>query len=432
MAHPNELSPLRNGAGAEPSWLKDRRDGAMKRFAVIGLPTRKQEAWRFSDVERLAAIPMPQSARRDGIDAAELEALYLAEPAHRIVLVNGHYAPEHSSIGALPEGAMIVSTAEALLSSRDLVEAAFDASELTGRQPFASLNAALFADGFVLALEPGVELDRPVQIIHYATAPDAQAFYLRNLISAGRGSKATIVETSTGTGGGWTNAVTVADIGAGAELRHVRIQNEAADAIHLALTRATLAEAARYDSFVLTLGAKMSRQDIQVVAGGESASVAINGACLLRGDQEATFAPFVDHAAPGCQTKEVVKALIQDRAHAVFLGKMTVRPGADQTDAHQLNQNLLLSPEARVDTKPELEIHADEVKCSHGATVGDLDDSAMFYLQARGIREADARHMLMEAFAVGAIDAAELGEPLSALLRQQVRGWLEGAGRAVS
>ncbi len=420
-----------SSATEEPAWLTARRDAGMKRFGEIGFPTRKQENWRFTDLRPLTLAPILPSAAQGGFDPGRLDSYYFGGPSHRIVLINGLYAPELSNIGRLPDGALFCSTAEALNLRPELVESAFDTSESTGAQPFASLNAGFFSGGFVLALDPGTVLEAPVEIVHFGDAPEARAFHLRNIVSGAAGSKAAIVETFAGAGFGWTNTVTALHLGAGAEIRHVKIQGEAADAIHLSLTRGTLAKAARYETFILSLGARLSRQDLHISSAGEAANVAINGAYLLRGEQEATFAPFVDHQAPGCQTNEVFKGVIQDRAHGVFLGKMTVRPGADQTDAHQLNQNLLLSPQASVDTKPELEIFADEVRCSHGATVGDLDENTLFYLQARGIEPAAARHMLVEAFAASAIEGAGLGQDLTSRLLNNVRGWLDKAGMAL-
>jgi Fe-S cluster assembly protein SufD len=406
----------------EPSWLSGHRDAAMKRFAELGLPTRKQESWRFTDLRPLTAGPILPAEGGSGVRPSRLASSFLSGQTHRLVLIDGRFSEEHSEIGRLPAGVFLASTREALKLRPELVEAALDQSEETGAQPFASLNAGFFAGGFVLALEAGVVLEKPVEIVHYTTVPGA--CHLRNLVKTGGGCSATIIETAAGEAAGWTNSVTAADIGAVAAIRHVKIQDEAEGAIHFSLTRAKVGKAAHYGSFVLTLGARLSRQDIHVTAAGKGASIAINGAYLLRGEQEATFAPFVDHQAPDCQTSELLKGVIQDQAHGVFLGKMTVRPGADGTDAHQLNQNLLLSPKASADTKPELEIFADEVKCSHGATVGDLDENALFYLQARGIHEGTARTMLMEAFAASAIEAAGLGAELEDHLHRYVRKWL--------
>jgi Fe-S cluster assembly protein SufD len=271
-------------------------------------------------------------------------------------------------------------------------------------------------------------LGHPLEVLHFTEAPTPCAFHLRNAILAGPGSVASITETHIGIGNGWTNAVTTIQIGTDASLRHVKVQAESPDAIHLALTRARLASAARYESFVLVTGARLSRQDIQVAIAGEAAHVVLNGACLLRGEQEAAIAPVVDHQSPGGQTSELVKGVLADRAHGIFLGTVMVREGADGTDARQLNRNLMLSREARIDTKPELTIHADEVKCSHGATVGDLDEAALFYLQARGIDPAMARDMLVGAFAAEVFDVAALPPDQDAHVRRYLQAWLAGAG----
>lgn len=415
----------------QPSWLRMRREAAIQRFAELGYPRRHQEAWRFTDLRPLTTAPiLPLPARDNPIDPALLACCRLAAPTYRIVLVNGIYAPKLSDIAALPKGVWLGSIADAVKTRPDLAEAAFDRIETESAQPFAALNAAFFTDGFILALDPGVVLAAPVEIIYIADAQALGAIHLRSAVIAGSDSEATLIETAAGKGAAWTNAVTSLDIGIGARLRHVKIQNEAPEAIHLSLARAVLAANSRYESFILTLGARLSRQDIQIAVAGEGAALALNGAYLLRDEQEATIAPFVDHQAPGGRTSEALKGVVEDHAHGVFLGAITVRPGADQTNAHQLNRNLLLGARAAIDTKPELEIFADEVKCSHGATVGDLDEAALFYLRARGIDEATARHMLIEAFAAEVIDLAGLGNVLGAHLHNYLRGWLERKGRA--
>jgi Fe-S cluster assembly protein SufD len=437
MVSNTEIAPFlatfrqQKSATDQPKWLAALREAAMQNFASLGYPTRKQEAWRFTDLRPLIATPvLPAPVNGDGLDASLLAPYRYAAPSHRVVLVNGRFDAAQSWIGVLPKGVWLGSTAEALARRPDLVEAAFEVSDTAGAQPFAALNAAFFVDGYILALEPGAKLELPVEIIHYGNAPAGGSFHLRNAIIAGPGSEATVIETAAGTGTGWTNAVTCMRIAGGAHVRHIKVQTESTEAFHISLTRAALEGGARYESFTLTLGARMSRQDFHVAMTGEGAYTTINGAYLLRGEQEATFAPFVDHQAPGCETSEVLKGVVQDRAHGVFLGKMTVREGADQTNAHQLNRNLLLSPQAWVDTKPELEIFADEVKCSHGATVGDIDETALFYLKARGIDDATARAMLVEAFAADVIETAALGDGLSAHLQKHLQGWLgrtEGA-----
>ncbi|MBB6254456.1 Fe-S cluster assembly protein SufD [Nitrospirillum iridis] len=409
--------------GGQPPWLARHRAAGMARFAAEGYPKRSQEAWRFTDLRPLTASVFPPAPPDPvAVDAATVAPHRLPCPSHRLVLVNGRFAPALSDIGVLPEGVWLGSVTDALRERPDLVAA----SLAEGEASLAALNAALFADGFVLAVEAGVTLEAPVEVIHYADMGAPAAAHVRNRMVVGAGGRATVIETSTGVGAGWLNTVTVVTVATGGALRHVQLQRDAAEAIHTSVVRGDLAGDARYESFSLMAGGRLSRRDIQVNLGGPGASVALNGAYLLRGSQEATFAPVVTHAAPHCRTDEVVKGVMQDRAHGVFLGTVRVHPGADGTDARQLNRNLLLSPTAWVDTKPELEILADDVKCSHGATVGSLDEASLFYLQARGIDPATARLMLVEAFAADVIDGAGLDEPIRDHVHGHLRSWLDG------
>jgi Fe-S cluster assembly protein SufD len=412
----------------EPDWLLDHRAAALKQFAALGFPTRRQEPWKFTNLTPLSRAVFPPARPPEPAQYRVLLEPYLVGgAAHRIVLINGYVVPELSPIGRLPKGVWLGSTACALAERPDLALAGFDERDATSAQPFAALNGAFFGDGFVLALEPGAVLEATVEIIHVGRVA-AQSVHPRSAVIAGAGSRATVVETFCGSGAGWTNGVLRIDLGADAALNHVRIQDEDTEAIHFGVTRVGLARGARYDNFTLTTGARLSRQDVQVAIEGEGARCGVNGAYLLRGEQEATTATVIDHAAPGGTTREVFKGALEDRAHGVFLGRIAVRPGADKTDAHQLNRNLLLGPRAAVDTKPELEILADDVKCSHGATVGDLDEAALFYLRSRGIDEAAARRMLIEAFAADAIEGAVAAGELRVHLRRRLAAWLEQRG----
>lgn len=423
-----EAFRTQEGNPTEPDWLLDRRAAALKQFAALGFPTRRDEPWRFTNLMPLSRTVFPPAPRpAPAKHRLQLEPYLMSGASHRIVLIDGFVVPELSPAGRLPKGVWLGSTARALAERKDLAEAGFDERDATAAQPFAALNAALFGDGFVLALAPGAVLDAPVEILHIGRA-GAQSAHPRNAVIAGAGSKATLVETFCGGGSAWTNSVLRIELGAGASLDHVRIQDEQPDAIHFGVTRARLERAARYEAFTLTTGARLSRQDVQVSLEGEGARCGVNGAYLLRGEQEATTATVIDHAAPGGTTREVFKGVLDDRAHGVFLGRIGVRPGADKTDAHQLNRNLLLSPRAAVDTKPELEILADDVKCSHGATVGDLDEASLFYLRSRGIDEAAARRMLIEAFATDAIETAVPVGELRVHLRRRLAAWLEQSG----
>jgi Fe-S cluster assembly protein SufD len=427
-----ETAPYR-AAFAPNDALAERRSGAMARFEALGFPTRRDEAWRFTNLRPLqsAAFPPhppaarvpPSPQRGEGWGEGALAPYLFGDAKHRLTFVNGRFAPALSNLGTVPKGVTLGSTAEIAARDPGLAQRLLDQTDLVGGQAFGSLNAALFADGFVLTLDPGVALATPIEIIHWGDAAET-SFHLRNLIALGAGSRATIIESFAGRGHYWTNTVAIVDLGAGAALRHAKLQNEALDAIHFGQVRTTLAADARYESFVLTLGGGLSRHDSFVNFAGEGAACGLFGAYLLRGEQEATNATFVDHAAPRCCTCEVFKGVIDERAHGVFLGKIAVRPHAQKTDAHQLNKNLLLSPRANVDTKPELEILADDVKCSHGATVGELDEDALFYIAARGIPAPEARRMLIEAFAADAIDRIEDDLALCAHLLSHVQRWL--------
>jgi Fe-S cluster assembly protein SufD len=407
----------------EPRWLADAREAAMLHFGELGFPTRRQEAWRFTNLRALQGTNFPPATGIAAVPPAVVDALRMPAAMHRLVFVNGRFAPELSLLSVVPAGAWLATVRRTLDERPELLAGAIDASDTAGAQPFASLNAALFADGFVLALEPGVVLDRPVQIIHVGRTGTPQAAHVRNLIRLRDGSSATMVESFTGEGAYWSNSVTALDVGARAALRRIKVQDDGREAIHVALDRVTLADDARYESFVLTLGGRLARHDTLATLAGERAHCAVHGAYLLRGEQEATNATMIDHAAPNGTTREVWMGVIEERAHGVFLGRIAVRPDAQKTDAEQLNRNLLLSSRATVDTKPELEILADDVKCSHGATVGDLDESALFYLRTRGIDEAEARRMLIDAFtaeAIATVDDAGLRDYLAG----HVQRWL--------
>jgi Fe-S cluster assembly protein SufD len=409
---------------AEPAWLTAHREASLARFGELGYPSRREEAWRFTDLRPLQRTTW--GVHGGYHPATALLRHEFTEPTHRLVLMHGRFAPALSRIGRLPSGAWLASTEQTLAERSDLLAEAIETSDTLGNQPFASLNAALFEGGFVLALEPGVVLERPVELVHLGgegSRPNA-LHVLRNLIRLGARSAATVIETYAGEGSYWTNGVTAVHLAENATLTHARLQDEPRDAINFAMTRARLAKGARLDSFALTTGARLSRHDIIARMEGEGARLALNGAYLLRGEQEATTAIVVDHAAPGGTTREVWKGVVDERAHGVFLGTIQVRPHAQKTDAHQLNKNLLLSRRAHVDTKPELEILADDVKCSHGATVGDLDESALFYLRARGIAEPEARRMLIEAFAADALDEVE-NVALRRYLAEHVQAWLD-------
>jgi Fe-S cluster assembly protein SufD len=403
------------GAPHEPDWLAGYRKASLARFAELGFPSRRGEAWRYVDLRPLEEHPMlpARSAERKGVSAvigARLAEIGLAAPSYRLVLVDGRFAPELSALDRLPAGVWFGSTAAAINERPDLVRSRLETPPLDPARPFTALNAAFFADGFVLDIAPGVSFERPLEILHLASGEPGASLHTRSLILAGEGSCATVIESFTGAGEYWRNDVVELRLAPQAELARATLVEESAEAVHFGELLATLDAASQLSSFAVLLGGRTVRHEITVRTEGERSRCDLSGAFLLSGRQEANILTTVDHAAPGGETREDFKGVATGRAHGAFQGRITVRAGAQKIDAHQLSRNLVLSPRAAIDTKPELEIYADDVKCSHGAAVGDLDEAALFYLRARGIPNAEARRILIEAFIR---EAVELVDPVA-------------------
>jgi Fe-S cluster assembly protein SufD len=397
---------------AEPDWLARYRNGGLARFAELGFPSRRSEAWRYLDLRPLDQRPMlPARARTSAVPSAarvQIEQIGLAASTYRLVLIDGRFAPELSRIKDLPSGVWLRPMRAAIIERPDLVRSGLELQSSDASRPFASLNAAFFADGFVLDIAPGVVIDRPVEIVHVSSGEARGAsLHTRSLIVAGEGSHAAVIESFTGFGDYWRNDVVEVRLDAAAELARVTLIEEAAEAVHLGEALTTLGAMSRLSSFVLLAGGRTVRHEASVRSEGRQSHCDLNGVFLLSGRQEANVLTTVDHDAPGGETREIFKGVATGRAHGAFQGRITVRPGAQKVDAHQLSRNLVLSPRAAIDTKPELEIHADDVKCSHGAAVGDLDETALFYLATRGIPREEARRVLIEAFVREAVELVE-------------------------
>lgn len=397
---------------SDPEWLLGYRKRSIARFAELGFPSRRSEAWRYLDLRALEGKPMLPSAappkKTDrGSLRAQLAGIGFPGAAHRLVIVDGLVAPELSFVEGLPAGVWLGSMAEALSRRSDLVRSGFEAPGIDPARSFAALNAAFFYDGFVLDVGPGIALDQPIEIVQLSSGEGGASLHTRSLVSVAAGSRVSILETFAGGGDYWRNDVVELRLAAGAELARATLVEEDADALHFGEVLATLDGDSRLSDFVLLLGGRTIRREMTVRCEAEGTRSELNGAFLLSGRQEANILTTVDHAAPGGETRETFKGVAADRSHGAFQGRITVRPGAQKVDAHQMSRNLVLGPRAAIDTKPELEIFADDVKCSHGATVGDLDEAALFYLRARGIPNEEARRMLIEAFAREAVELVE-------------------------
>ena len=414
--------------GAGLPWLTQLRDDGIALFASEGMPTQKIEDWKYTNLSALEASAFALAeVSENGVAREALPSLIGAE--HRLVFVNGRFRADLSAICMPPQGVVVGRLADVLEndpeSLADCLGRAGDAEGL----PMLALNTAMMTDGLFLRLDDGVDLASVIEVIHVSVAGDEPtAHYPRNLIVAGANSHATIVEHHIGESGTtFANIATEIIAGEGAGIRHCKVQAEGPEAYHIATLQARLAKDASLDSFYFASGAKLSRNEIRVRLEGEGADCRLYGAYMMKDRQHADHTTVIDHAAPLTSSREVYKGVLDGRARAVFQGKILVRPDAQKIDGHQLNRTLLLSDKSEIDTKPELEIHADDVKCSHGATTGEIDEDALFYLRARGIPEEEARGMLVEAFLREVIDGiamAGLREPLA----DRVAHWMDARG----
>ncbi|HYE48849.1 MAG TPA: Fe-S cluster assembly protein SufD [Azospirillaceae bacterium] len=432
-AAPNAIQPYLDALraagptlpGAGLPWLDALRAAGAERFRAAGFPGPRVEAWKYTNLRPLEKQRFAPAAAvaAVGVDALPTVAADGATPL-RLVFVDGRHRPELSSAGGLPAGATLESLADALARDPAGVEALLGRTAAPDGLPLVALNTAFVAEGAVLRVRRGTVVEQPVELVFVGTGNGA-AWHPRLLVQVEDNAEATLVEHHVGRGDGayFSNVATEITVGQGAVLRHYKVQEEGMGAFHLATTTAKLGRDSTYDTFVLTTGARLSRNEIHARLDGTGVTCRVSGAYTVRGEQHTDFTSLIDHAQPRCTSREVVKGAIDGRARAVFQGKIVVRPDAQKTDGYQLNRALLLSDQAEIDSKPELEIYADDVKCSHGATAGELDDDALFYLRARGIPLEEARGLLIASFLDEAVE--EIGvEPVREHFRARINAWL--------
>lgn len=388
---------------SDPAWLLQLRREAFARFREMGVPTPRNEDWKFTNVTPLADRPIRLAREKQECSARDIAPFEFAgNDWAELVFVNGLYRAGMSRTAGLPEGVRICSMQEAMRELPDLVQASMGVESHDGSVAFTALNTSLFRDGAFLHVPANVQLSAPVHLL-YLTGSDGEhvSTHPRNLLVIEEGGEAIVVESYAGLDDGeyFTNAVTEVRIGDNAFLGHCKIQRESERAWHVGTCEVHQGRDSRFRSFSFALGGNVSRTNIYSVMDGTGASCTMNGLYMTHGIQHMDHQTRIEHAAPGCASREIYKGVMDDSSHGVFNGKVYVRPEAQQTDGKQTNKNLLLSDNARVDTKPQLEIFADDVRCTHGATVGRLDDISMFYMQSRGIGEAMARTMLTFGFA---------------------------------
>ena len=387
----------------QPAWLAPVRKAGAAHFAALGFPTVKHEDWRFTNVAPLTKLNFRPATNGGEVTAETVKAaLFGSLPTHRLVFVNGQFVPGLSSIGQLPAGVAVKNLAAAMTENAALIEKHL-AQQATGEgDGFAALNNATFRDGGFVHIAAGKALEQPVHLLYVSTVKDSGAtVQARNLFIAENNSQGTVLESyiSTTESAYFTNVVTEVVAGDSAVLEHVKFQDESLAAYHIAALHAKLGRASNFVSHSFALGAKLSRNNIRANLAGEGLETILNGLYLTKGDQLADHHMIVEHAQPNCASHEYFNGILDGKSKGVFHGRIYVHPIAQKTDAKQTNKNLLLSDDATADTKPQLEIYADDVKCTHGATIGQLNDESIFYLRTRGIGPGTARQMLIHAFA---------------------------------
>jgi len=415
--------------------VRDVRERAIGRFEALGLPHRRIEAWKYTDLRNAVKEALPPDVGDESPVTADDVAAALgplaAVEADRVVFVNGAYRPDLSQLESLKD--ILGSPLSAALNDRS-DGSAVDLLRLEGRDDDAvlALNTAYVTDGAVLGIAKNAKLERPLLIVFARAGAEPHLITTRNVIGVGDGAEATIIEAFVTLPGasaeGQHNAATEIGIGDGARVTHVKCTLDAGRATHLANWLVDIGSNADYRGFQFTAGFALARNQLAVTFKGEEAKIDLSGVFLARGTEHIDTTLVVDHAVPACESRELFKGVLEDEARGIFQGKVIVRPDAQKTDGKQMAQVLMLSPNAEFDSKPELEIFADDVVCGHGSTSADLDEDLLFYCRSRGIPETEARALLIESFVGEALDKVER-EDVREALKLVARDWLADAAK---
>ena len=406
----------------QPAWLRDLRRSAMERFAVLGFPTarRGNEPWKYTNVAPIAQAALALDAVAGAVTLAHLKRLApWRDSWPRLVFVDGRYNAKLSSCHSLPRGVRVHTLTDALAADPASLEPHLGRIAPWANDAFCALNTAFLADGAIVSIAPGAVLEELVHILHVVTdRAGAIAVHPRTLIVAGDRSRAAIIETFVSTSGAayFTNAVTEIIAAPNAQIAHVKLMLEGAASYHVGGTYVRQAQDSAFSSSSISAGAALARNNLAVTLAAAGASCNLSGLSLTAGSQHLDNTLSVDHAAPHTTSRQLYKGILDGQSRAVFVGRVLVREGAAKADAVQRSKNLLLSRGAEIDAKPSLEILTDDVKCSHGATAGELDQSALFYLMSRGLPRDAARSLLVQAFA---------SEIIQSLAIAPLRTWLD-------
>jgi Fe-S cluster assembly protein SufD len=411
--------------------VADTRQQAFEAYERAGLPHRRIEDWKYTDLRVLMREVLPLAPAPDAAAltrAAAALKLHAIDGVRKLVLVDGVFAPKLSDLANLEKGLGIRSLREALEAGDATLHAQLFAPD--NSNPMVALNSAMMTDGVVIEVADGAVLTEPVHVVHIASGTTPSAMFTRSLLKVGKSASATLVESYIAADGAKTYQVhdsLIVSIGDNARLDHIRLTEDSRDAFNISSSVVRLGARAHFNTFGMNTGSLVSRYQATIAFAGEGSKVETNGVNLLNGRQHADTTLFMDHAVPNCASREIFRAVVDDRGHSVFQGRIIVQPKAQKTDAKMMTRALLLSDEAEADNKPELEIFADDVTCGHGATTGALDDSLLFYLRARGLSEKEAQALLIQAFVGEAIESV-VDDRLRELAIAAAQRWLAARG----
>lgn len=419
-------------AGHDVAWLRELRRDAINRFVTQGFPTPRHEDWKYT---RTAAIEKRRFScsivNEFAVDLERIDKLLQAEDAvQRLVFINGRYFPALSRVDTLPSGAVVANINEILSHNPDVLKDVYGTVAASERHPFAALNSAFSDDGVYLSLSKGTLVEQPIYVVFISSASqEGHASHPRVLVKADDNSHAVLIERCVALDDTvyFNNVISEITLGKNASMHYYRLQEESVKAFHISGVHVRQDRDSRFDAHTITLGSALVRNDVDVQLAASGAYCGLAGLYLASGRQHVDTHTRIDHLQPHGCSREFYKGILDGHGRSVFNGKVIVHPEAQKTDANQSNKNLLLSADAEADTKPELEIYADDVKCSHGATVGQLDADALFYLCSRGIDESTARNLLTAAFAHEIIDQVKLS-PLRDKIDQMINARLPQNG----
>jgi Fe-S cluster assembly protein SufD len=413
----------RADAGGSPPWLRTIRDAARAQAVQVGFPTTRQEEWKFTNMAPVLQLPLHPAAKAGAkITRQDIARFTFGLDCYRLVFVDGHFCADLCSLPANGNDLQLGNLPAQLKINSPELEKHLTRHAHSDENFFTALNTAFFQDGAFVSIAAGKTADKPVHLLFIGASEQPGATALpRSLIVAHRGAQVKVIEShvSLADAARVTSAVTELVLGPEAHVEHCKVQQESERAFHIATVQAVQAKDSRWTSHSIATGARVARNQVQTLFDAEGAGAVLNGLYLGHAEQLIDHHTVVDHAKPRCESHEFYHGILADRAHGVFNGKIFVRQDAQKTNAKQTNRNLLLSDSAVIDTKPQLEIFADDVKCTHGAAIGQLSDESIFYLRSRGIGAENARRMLIQAFASDVVERIGI-EPVRAELEQML------------